>query len=143
MANLKDSILSQGAGGTADNAATLDDAALKGQKFDPSKFISEDFLQILNEHRKNCEREGKLGQATLARKRLKELRIFEEQKRKDETFNRHVSHNTCLYKQSWIFLTFMLRCDFIETRNGISRKRPLAGDQRTVKQVEQHNLALE
>ena len=60
-------------------------------KFDPSKFLSEDFLQILNEHRKNCEREGKLDQATLARKRLKELRIFEEQKRKDETFKRHVS----------------------------------------------------
>jgi len=60
------------------------------QKFDPSKYISEDFLQILNEHRKNCEREGKLEQATLARRRLKELRIFEEQKRKDETFSRHV-----------------------------------------------------
>ena len=62
-----------------------------GQKFDPSKFISEDFLQILNEHRKNCEREGKLEQASLARRRLKELRIFEEQKRKDETYQRHVS----------------------------------------------------
>jgi len=43
----------------------------------------------LNEHRKNCEREGKLEQATLARKRLKELRIFEEKKRKEETYNRH------------------------------------------------------
>lgn len=48
-------------------------------------------MQILNEHRKNCEREGKMEQAILARKRLKELRIFEEQKRKDETFQRHVS----------------------------------------------------
>ena len=47
----------------------------------------------MNEHRKNCEREGKLDQATLARKRLKELRIFEEEKRKEETFNRHVSSN--------------------------------------------------
>ena len=48
-------------------------------------------MQILNEHRKSCEREGKLEQASMARKRLKELRIFEEQKRKDETFDRHVS----------------------------------------------------
>ena len=39
--------------------ATVDEIA-GGQKFDPSKYISEDFLQILNEHRKSCEREGKL-----------------------------------------------------------------------------------
>lgn len=75
---------------TADGKA-LDESGLRSSKFDPSKFISEDFLQILNEHRKNCEREGKLQQATLARKRLKELRIFEEQKRKEETQTRHVS----------------------------------------------------
>ena len=64
----------------------------KNKNFDPSKFLSEDFLQILNAHRKNCEREGKLEQATLARKRLKELRIFEEQKRKESTADRHVSN---------------------------------------------------
>ena len=63
----------------------------KKQQFDPSKYISEDFLQILNEHRKNCEKEGKLEQATLACKRLKELRIFEEKQRKEKTFERHVS----------------------------------------------------
>ena len=66
---------------------------LKEKAFDPQKFISEDFLQILNEHRKSCEREGKLEQASMARKRLKELRIFEEQKRKDETYQRHVSRS--------------------------------------------------
>ena len=38
----------------------IDGEQLKSSKFDPSRFISEDFLQILNEHRKNCEREGKL-----------------------------------------------------------------------------------
>ena len=59
------------------------------QAFDPTKFLSEDFLSILNEHRKNCEREGKFDQATQARKRLKELRIFEEEKRKQETFGKH------------------------------------------------------
>ena len=82
---MNDSLLT-GAQTVGDNAAVINEAELKNQKFDPSKFISEDFLQILNEHRKNCEREGKLEQATLARKRLKELRIFEEQKRKDETY---------------------------------------------------------
>lgn len=71
------------------SAMAFSDVGSKKTKFDPSKFLSEDFLQILNEHRKNCEREGKLDQATLARKRLKELRIFEEEKRKEDTFKRH------------------------------------------------------
>lgn len=73
------------------------------QAFDPSRFLSEDFLAILNEHRKTCEREGKLDQATQARKRLKELRIFEEEKRKQEVFTKHVS--------SWFFeiIRFCLR----------------------------------
>lgn len=61
-----------------DNMAELNMSAAKGSKFDPSKYISEDLLQILNEHRKTCERKGQLGNATAARKRLKELRIFEE-----------------------------------------------------------------
>ena len=60
---------------------------------DPSRFLSEDFLQVLNEHRKNCEREGKLDQARQARKRLKELRILEENKRKEEIFEKHVSQS--------------------------------------------------
>ena len=30
---------------------------------DPSRFLSEDFFQVLDEHRKNCEREGKLDEA--------------------------------------------------------------------------------
>ena len=61
------------------------------KRFNPSQFLNEDFLAILNEHRKTCEREGKLDQATQARKRLKELRIFEEEKRKQEVFTKHVS----------------------------------------------------
>ena len=88
---------------------------LKEKAFDPQKFISEDFLQILNEHRKSCEREGKLEQASMARKRLKELRIFEEQKRKDETFQRHVS---LLYR--FKFITDSLIFIFVEIRDAIA-----------------------
>ena len=54
-------------------------------KEDPQRFLSEDFLLVLDEHRKNCEREGKLDEAQQARKRLKELRILEEQKRRVDT----------------------------------------------------------
>ena len=57
--NLNDSLL-QGGGTIGDNAEALDPNVGLSQKFDPSKYISEDFLQILNEHRKVCEREGKL-----------------------------------------------------------------------------------
>ena len=52
-------------------------------KVDPAQYINEDFLQILDEHRKTCEREGKIDLASRARKRLKDLRIFEEKKRKE------------------------------------------------------------
>lgn len=56
---------------------------------------------VLDEHRKNCEREGKLDEAQQARKRLKELRILEEQKRRVDTDQKHVSS----YSNSTIFLT--------------------------------------
>lgn len=86
IANTSDNAIT-GAGDTGDQKSNIESqfvgGELRNKKFDPSKFLSEDFLQILNEHRKNCEREGKLVQATLARKRLKELRIFEEGKRKE------------------------------------------------------------
>lgn len=45
------------------------------------KWFSEDFFKVLDEHRRNCEREGKLEEAAQARRRLKELRILEEQRR--------------------------------------------------------------
>ena len=39
------------------------DSHSASQNFDPSKFLSDDFLTILKEHRKTCEREGKMEQA--------------------------------------------------------------------------------
>jgi hypothetical protein len=46
-------------------------------------YISEDFLQVLEEHRKVCEKEGRFMEAQTARKRLKELRRMEEQRKRD------------------------------------------------------------
>lgn len=58
---------------------------------------------VLDEHRKNCEREGKLDEAHQARKRLKELRILEEQKRRVETDSKHVSlFGDCSNKKCWL-----------------------------------------
>ena len=37
----------------------------------PATFIADDFLQVLEVHRKICEREGKLDEAQAAMKRLK------------------------------------------------------------------------
>ena len=64
---------------------------INNSKQDPARYLNEDFLSVLNEHRKHCEREGKLEQALQARKRLKELRVLEENQKKHEAFDRHVS----------------------------------------------------
>jgi hypothetical protein len=43
----------------------------------------QDFLQILEEHRKNCERQGKYVEAEIAKNRLEELKLHEENRRKE------------------------------------------------------------
>lgn len=53
-------------------------------------------MLVLDEHRKNCEREGKLDEAQQARKRLKELRILEEQKRRVDTDQKHSNEMVAL-----------------------------------------------
>lgn len=41
----------------------------------------QDFLHVLEEYKKNCERQGKYIEADIAKKRLEELRLHEEDKR--------------------------------------------------------------
>ena len=48
----------------------------------------QDFLRILDEHRRHCEREGKYLEAETAARRLRELRQHEENRR------RYVTHAT-------------------------------------------------
>lgn len=43
-----------------------------------------DFLLALDHHRKKCEREGKYIEARMTAKRLQELKLHEEEKRKRE-----------------------------------------------------------
>lgn len=56
---------------------------------DPANFITDDFLQVLEEHRKICEKEGKLDEAQAARKRLKELKILNENRKRETLINNH------------------------------------------------------
>ena len=56
---------------------------------DPSAFITDDFLQVLDEHRKICEKEGKLDEAAAARKRLKELKIKNENRKREQLISSH------------------------------------------------------
>lgn len=42
----------------------------------------QDFLEILEEHRKNCERQGKYVEAEIAKNRLEELKLHEENRRR-------------------------------------------------------------
>jgi hypothetical protein len=55
----------------------------------PSDFITDDFLQVLEEHRKVCEKEGRLNEAAAARKRLKELKIINENRKREVLTNAH------------------------------------------------------
>ena len=50
---------------------------------DPSEDTAvQDFLEILEEHRKNCERQGKYVEAEIAKNRLEELKLHEENRRR-------------------------------------------------------------
>ena len=51
--------------------------------------VTDDFLQVLDEHRKICEKEGKLDEALAARKRLKELRIVNENRKRETLVVQH------------------------------------------------------
>ena len=51
----------------------------------------QDFLEILEEHRKNCERQGKYAEADIARARLEELSKHEENRRKEALRSRQIS----------------------------------------------------
>ena len=42
----------------------------------------QDFLEILEEHRKNCERQGKYVEAEISKNRLEELRLHEENRKR-------------------------------------------------------------
>lgn len=51
----------------------------------------QDFLLILEEHKKNCERQGKYIEADVAKKRLEELRQHEENRRKEGLRSRQIA----------------------------------------------------
>jgi hypothetical protein len=44
---------------------------------------------VLEEHRKVCEKEGKLNEAQAARKRLRDLKILNENRKREMLFNNH------------------------------------------------------
>lgn len=51
----------------------------------------QDFLQILEEHRKNCEKQGKYVEAEIAKNRLEELKVHEENRRKEAMRSRQIA----------------------------------------------------
>ena len=52
----------------------------------------QDFLRILDEHRRHCEREGKYLEAETAARRLRELRQHEENRRREAMRSRQTAH---------------------------------------------------
>ena len=61
-------------------------------------FITDDFLQVLDEHRKVCEREGKLNEAQAARKRLRELKVLKESRKRENLYQGHEEEMAALEK---------------------------------------------
>ena len=51
----------------------------------------QDFIQILEEHRKNCERQGKYVEAEIAKNRLEELKLHEENRRREAMRSRQIA----------------------------------------------------
>jgi len=59
---------------------------------DPSEDSAvQDFLEILEEHRKNCERQGKYVEAEIAKNRLDELKLHEENRRREAMRSRQIA----------------------------------------------------
>jgi len=59
---------------------------------DPSEDTAvQDFLEILEEHRKNCERQGKYVEAEIAKNRLDELKLHEENRRREAMRSRQIA----------------------------------------------------
>lgn len=50
-----------------------------------------DFLHVLEEYKKNCERQGKYVEAEIAKKRLEELRQHEEERRQETLRSRQIA----------------------------------------------------
>lgn len=51
----------------------------------------QDFLAILEEHRKNCEAQGRYVEAEIAKNRLEELKLHEENRRKEAMRSRQIA----------------------------------------------------
>mmetsp|Transcript_59330 Transcript_59330/g.165656 ORF Transcript_59330/g.165656 Transcript_59330/m.165656 type:complete len:276 (-) Transcript_59330:146-973(-) len=58
--------------------------SLNGMDLNPDEHAIQDFLEVLEKHRLECEREGKYEEAELARTRLQQLRDHEEDRRREE-----------------------------------------------------------
>ena len=59
--------------------------------FEDEDSAVQDFLNVLEEHRKNCEAEGKYVEAEIARNRLEELRLHEENRRREAMRSRQIA----------------------------------------------------
>ena len=86
-----------------------------------------DFLEILEEHRKNCERQGKYVEAEIAKNRLEELKLHEENRRRVNLIAQptkssvpsisHFLSPLCLIAMIVLLLFYRKRCDHDKLQN--------------------------
>merc|ERR1719473_2627066 len=62
----------------------MDKSGENPMDIDPDEHNIQDFLDVLEKHRLDCEKQGKYEEAELARTRLDQLRQHEENRRREE-----------------------------------------------------------
>merc|ERR1719473_2022005 len=62
----------------------MDKSGENPMDIDPDEHNIQNFLEVLEKHRIDCEREGKYEEAELAKTRLQQLRQHEENRRREE-----------------------------------------------------------
>lgn len=67
-----------------------EDQEIQDQENDEQNSV-QDFIQVLEEHRKNCEKQGKYVEAEIAKNRLEELRLHEENRRREQMRSRQIA----------------------------------------------------
>lgn len=73
----------------AESPLALDDPSISSSLQDDSAVQS--FLDVLEQHRTDCERQGKYEEADLANSRLEQLRSHEESRRREELHSQQLS----------------------------------------------------
>lgn len=73
------------------NEPRLDQPELQADQIEPTESNIDEFIEILDQHRKKCEKEGKYVEAEMAKNRINEIKAQEIQKSRDNLRSKQLS----------------------------------------------------